>query len=190
MTWIRWLLAHLEVLTRLVVLLGIPTGLYQYWRKIRYERRDRDYGTYNALDEKYIDFQRLCLDHPELDVFDIPDATTPAELSKEHKKQELIAFTLLFSIFERAFLMYRDRSRRVRAKQWTGWEAYLLSYCKRPNFRGAWDISGHTFDDDFQNCMRDYWLKDESAPSPARRRWTSFVRKLRRVRASSAALSQ
>jgi hypothetical protein len=152
---IDWLLAHdaeLNALARLVVLIGVPTGLVQFYFKTRKERHDREYGTYNALDEKYVEFQLLCLDHPRLDVFDVPDAK-PVELTFEEKKQELIAFTLLFSVFERSFLMYKDQSKKVREKQWTGWQTYLESYCVRENFRSAWQVSGHTFDQRFQDHM-------------------------------------
>jgi hypothetical protein len=169
MAWLHilldWLVAHssrLEALSRLVVLVGVPTGLVQFYLKSRNEQRDRAYGTYNALDEKYVQFQRLCLDSPRLDVFDVPDAK-PVELTPEEKKQELIAFTLLFSIFERAFLMYKDQSRKVREKQWTGWQDYLVSYCRRENFRQAWQISGHTFDSEFQDHMA-ATLRDSPRP--------------------------
>ncbi len=99
---------ELEALTRFVVIIGIPLGLIQAWWRYRKEQKSREYGTYNALDERYIDFQRLCLTHPYLDVFDVPD-TAPAALNPVQKKEELIAFTLLFSIFERAFLMYSEQ---------------------------------------------------------------------------------
>lgn len=150
-----WLLAHdaeLDALAHLVVLIGVPTGLLQFYLKTRKERHDREYGTYNALDEKYLEFQRLCLDKPRLDVFDIPDPK-PVDLTPEEKKQELVAFTLLFSIFERSFLMYKDQSKKVRDKQWTGWQDYLVSYCRRENFRQAWRISGNTFDQEFHDHM-------------------------------------
>jgi hypothetical protein len=94
---VGWLVAHstqLDALAHFVVLVGVPTGLLQFFLKVRKEQRDREYGTYNALDEKYVEFQRLCLDHPRLDVFDVPDAQ-PIDLNPEEKKKELIAFTLL-----------------------------------------------------------------------------------------------
>lgn len=152
---IDWLMGHdaeLDALARIVVLIGVPTGLLQFYLKTRKERHDREYGTYNALDEKYLEFQRLCLDKPRLDIFDIPDPKA-VELTLEEKKQELVAFTLLFSIFERAFLMYKDQSKKARERQWTGWRDYLVSYCRRENFRRAWQISGNTFDQEFQDHM-------------------------------------
>ncbi len=150
---LAWFLAHLDILSRAAVLIGIPVGLFQFWLKVRQEKRDRDYGTYNALDDKYISFQQLCLAHPQLDIFDIPDAPSTT-LTSEQRKQELVALTLLFSIFERAFLMYLDRSKAIRQRQWTGWQTYLTSYCARSNFRRAWEISGHTFDAAFQEHMK------------------------------------
>jgi hypothetical protein len=126
---------ELEALTRFVVIVGIPVGLVQAWWRYRKEQKAREYGTYNALDERYIDFQRLCLTNPI------------------QRKEELIAFTLLFSIFERAFLMYSEQPWWVRRRQWTGWHDYLVDYCTRSNFRRAWTTSGETFDTRFQAYM-------------------------------------
>lgn len=150
-----WLICNkdlFETLSYIVVLIGIPIGVYQYIGAIKKEQQDREYGTYNALDEKYIDFQRLCFDHPELDIFDIPDSN-PNSLNQQQHKQQLIAFTMLFSIFERAFLMYHDQSTDIKARQWVGWEVYIKGYCKRTNFKKAWEVSGATFDTDFEQYM-------------------------------------
>src|SRR5262245_45954337 len=100
-----------------VVVLGIPMALLQYWSASRREqkdrqreqeahekeRTDRQYATYDELDDRYIEYQRCCLQHPELDVWDIKDPQ-PRQLTVEQKKQELQLFTILFSIFERAYL--------------------------------------------------------------------------------------
>ena len=137
-----------ELLSYLVVILGIPVAVSQYIRAIRKEQRDREGATYDAVDDKYIEFQRLCLEYPRLDVWDLPNSS-PLELSKEEKKQELIAFTLLLSIFERGFLMKSDMS----SEQWTGWHEYIKDYSKRPNFRHAWKESGGTFDSRFEEFM-------------------------------------
>lgn len=75
----------LEALSFLAILLGIPVGIYQYLRAKRKEQLDREYGTYNALDEKYLEFQKICFDHPELDVFDIADSI-PSVLNAQQKK--------------------------------------------------------------------------------------------------------
>jgi len=154
---------YLETLSYLTILIGFPLAIYQFWRAARKEELDREYGTYNALDEKYIDYQRLCFQNSDLDVFDIPDASKKP-LSEDQQKRELIAFTMLFSIFERAYLMYYDEDTEIKQKQWVGWHEYIGSYCKRDNFRSAWATSGTTFDSDFQKYMTKMIESPDCAP--------------------------
>jgi hypothetical protein len=142
----------LESLSYIAILLGIPVGIFQYYRAKKREQLDREYGTYNSLDEKYLEFLNLCFQYPHLNIFDIRDQS-PSRLDNQQIKQELIAFTILFSIFERAYLMYHDQSTETKRKQWSGWEEYVGDYCVRENFRSAWSISGKTFDMDYQSYM-------------------------------------
>jgi hypothetical protein len=104
----KQILDYLDAASKIIVILGLPLAYFQYKRTKRKEKRDREYGTYNALDEKYLEFQKLCLEHPYLNIFDIPDKA-PEELNEKHEKEELILFTMLFSIFERAYLLYSDQ---------------------------------------------------------------------------------
>ena len=134
------------------VVLGVPVALVQYFRKARQERQQREYSAYNAADDAYVDFLRLCFENPKLDIFDIEDSS-PQELSSDEKKQELIAFTMLISVFERAFFVYQSAPGRVVKLQWSGWSAYIRDYCQRQNFRDAWTESGTQFDDEFQRYM-------------------------------------
>ena len=147
------LLNILEILSHIVVIFGFPIAYFQYIIAKKREKRDREYGTYNALDEKYLEFQQLCLEYPHLDIFDIPDSTPKRELNETEKKEELILFTMLFSIFERAYLLYTDQYSSIRKKQWTGWHTYIKSFCKRQNFLDAWKKSGATFDTEFESYM-------------------------------------
>jgi hypothetical protein len=141
-----------ELLSYIAVCLGIPVAIWQFRRAAQKEQADREYGTYNALDEKYLEFQQLCLEMPRLDVFDLADPS-PVSLTPLEKKQELVAFTMLFSIFERSFLMYADQSTSIKKRQWMGWERYVMDYCARGNFRSAWRLSGNTFDTAYQTFM-------------------------------------
>lgn len=155
-----------ELLSYVTVALGFPAAIYQYRLSKLREQADREYGTYNALDEKYLEFQARCFEHPELDIFDIPDEN-PKPLGEEQRKQELVAFTMLISVFERAFLMYHDQSNKVKAAQWTGWDEYIRSYCARDNFRNAWEVSGETFDRNFENYVEEIMERSQlNAASP------------------------
>lgn len=143
---------YFEIISHLVVILGFPIAFFQYFRAKKKEKMDREYGTYNSLDEKYLEFQKLCLAFPYLNVFDIPDKE-PKELNTIQEKEELILYTMLFSIFERAYLLYSDQNSEIKKKQWSGWDIYIKSFCERSNFLSAWKISGLTFDTDFEKYM-------------------------------------
>lgn len=150
----------LEILQYIAVILGIPIALVQYISSERNQRHDKEYAAYNALDEKFIDYLKLCLNHPNLDVFDVPDNKLNASI-KNQNKDEIIIFTVLFSIFERAYTMYFDQRKKIRKEQWNGWERYIIEFSRRSNFKDAWKISGETFHEKFQNYMNDIILRKE-----------------------------
>ena len=140
-----------------------PIALIGYLQAKRKEEQQKEDGTYHALDEKYLEYQKLCLRHPELDVFDYPSPRT-GPVTEEIKKKELIMFTILVSIFERAFIMYRGQSERVRERQWKGWEQYIEQFCQRPNFREAWKVIGEMFDADFHEFVQTKFLTADQTP--------------------------
>jgi hypothetical protein len=146
------LVAWLGIGANLIVILGVPVALVTYMRTVRKEAVDREYRTYDSLDERYLHFLEMCLERPYLDVFDVQDAS-PTQLSATQKKEEEVMFTLLFSIFERAYILYADQGKRFRRQQWTGWDAYIRDYCARQNFRRAWANSDGTWDTGFQTYM-------------------------------------
>jgi hypothetical protein len=138
----------LDYLVKLAQLIGIPVGIALYGINKRKERLEREYGTYNALDEKYIDYLTLCVSHPYLDVADIPHAQ-PKELNPEQRHLELVMFSILISILERAYLMYQDKSGGVRKAQWKGWDSYVRDWCRRKNFAAAVPLLKQQFDENF-----------------------------------------
>lgn len=142
----------IQMLTNLVAILGFPLAIYVYYRAKRKEDLDREYGIYNALDDKYIDFLKLCLDYPELDVFDVP-LKEKTMLSPRQKRIQLILYSTLISIMERSFLMYRDQSTKIKKMQWDGWVSYLNDYAIRESFQEAWHDVGEQFDSRFVEFM-------------------------------------
>lgn len=155
-----------QIAAHITVILGFPLILVRYFRATRKEARDREYGTYNALDDKYLEFQRMCFSHPRLDIFDVPLVDPPVK-TVEECQQELVAFTFLMSVFERAYLMYQDQREDIRIRQWLGWHEYIESYCNRTNFKEAWEVSGKTFDGRFQAFM-DHMMKHSSSGATER----------------------
>ena len=156
MTFLAWL-RSLELkpfldwgglLSDVVTLIGVPVAIILYFRENKRQRREREYGTYHALDDKYIDYLKTVLDHPGLNMMYIPLANPPV-LNDEQRVQQMAIFEILLSIFERAFLMYADQRRGVRQKQWEGWRLYIVEWTKHPEFRPLWTRLGGEFDRDF-----------------------------------------
>lgn len=139
---------YFEFATFIVTLLGVPTAIFIYTKEQRLQREEKEYGTYDALDDKYIDLQQLCLDYSELDIFDTP-FEAPIELTEPQQKQEEAILLIRISIFERAFLMYRRSPSKSKQDQWKGWDVEIKEWLERDNFRKVWDEHGSYFDKAF-----------------------------------------
>ncbi len=118
----------------------------------RKERLEREAGAYTSLDEKYVDYLKLVVEHPELDLASRALASPP-RLTPEQQTQERAIFEILVCLMERAFLMYRDKSPEFRDEQWDGWDAYIKGWCQRENFRRLWRELGYEFDRGFMEYI-------------------------------------
>lgn len=150
-----------ELLSYIVVVLGVPAGIWQYRQAKQREslersreREERAWQVYDALDDRYYDYLNLCLQYPELDIYDIPDQDS-RKTTPQDKKREDIAFTMLLSLFEQAYLMYMQEGSEIRKVQWDGWQGYIHDYCMRDNFIQAWEQNGSSYDKRFQAYMRE-----------------------------------
>ena len=139
---------YLELATFIITIMGVPAALYIYLKEQNDQRSEREYGTFDALDQKYIEIQQLCLEYSELDVFDSPFAN-PKELSEEQQKQEEAILLIRISIFERAFLMYQRTTSKSKKDQWQGWEVEIKEWLERDNFKSVWSEHGPYFDKSF-----------------------------------------
>jgi hypothetical protein len=142
-----------ELLSYLVVVLGVPWGLVQYGRATAREREEREWRAYDSAWASYMEFQRLCLEYPYLDLFDVPDAL-PVELTPLQQKQEAVACSMLFSIFERAYLVYAEHPTRITAAQWRGWDQHIRTYFARAPVRRAWRLVDGSYDPRFEDYLR------------------------------------
>lgn len=139
---------YFEFATFIVTLLGVPAAIFIYSKEQRLQRDEREYGTYDALDEKYIELQQLCIEYPELDIFDTP-YKTPRKLTEAQEKQEEAIMLIRISIFERSFLMYQRTPTKAKSDQWQGWEDEINEWLERKNFRAVWDIHAPYYDKTF-----------------------------------------
>ena len=150
---ICYLKDYLEMATYMVTILGVPAAIIVYFREKEKERNDREYGTYDALDDKYIEFLKLCLENKDLEI-QAGKRLNIVELTQEQKIRSLIIYEILICLLERAFLMYKRHSSSIREGQWTGWDAYVTDWMKNENFREIWNSElNHQYDSDFLSYM-------------------------------------
>ena len=152
--WLKTHQPHLQAIASIITILGVPVGIAVYIYEKSRERHDREYGTYITLTDKYIDFLKICFDHPELDIYEtsVGDrAEMPQSVSKDPLvlKKEWAMYIIFITMCERAFLVYRRHSKRSQKRQWKGWEEYIREYCRHKGFRAAWPTLGRQFDNEF-----------------------------------------
>jgi hypothetical protein len=144
----------------------LPIGVAEFYVSRVEAQRNRIEDHYDQLDQRYIDFERLCLEHIELDCADAPMVPPPALSSEDRIKQQLI-YNVLLSILERAYLKYNVERLDSRRTQWEGWDAYSASFVERAAFRELWKEQGNEYDECFQDYMNAKVEEFERAAIPA-----------------------
>ncbi len=129
-----------------------PLAVIEYLRSKNRERLEKEYKTYDELDNRFFDYQKLALEYYDLDILDIPN-NDPSLAFDKKRKQEMVAHSILFSLFQRAFLMFRNQAEIFKDKQWSGWSLFLNVFIRRESVRAAWALSKTTYDTEFQAFM-------------------------------------
>lgn len=144
-----------QIITNIASVIGIPVAIYVYWSSKVRERKEKEYETYHALDEKYYEYITLCLQYPELDLFYIP-LSKKKELTAEQKIQKLALFEILIALLERSHIMYADQSTLIKKAQWEGWKSYIQKWAQRKDFREIWsNLATGYYDERFTKYVDD-----------------------------------
>ena len=124
-----------ELLSYIVTVIGLPVAIFVFLYEQRKERENEEEEVYQLLSDNYQDFLKITLDHPDLRLFSAEE--TPS-LTDEQKERMYIIFSMLISLFERAYLLlYMDRMSPQQLRRWLSWEDYMLEWCQRRDFRAA-----------------------------------------------------
>src|SRR5579862_3882887 len=129
-----------------------PLAVIAYISVKKAERLEKEYKTYDELDNRFFEYQKLALEYYDLDILDVPNGDPSLSFDKK-RKQEMVAYAILFSLFERAFLMFSHEGKEFRLRQWSGWKYFLNDFLRRESVRAAWHASKQTYDTDFQAFM-------------------------------------
>lgn len=122
-----------ELLSYVVTVVGLPLAIFVFAYEQRRERENEEEAVYQLLSDNYQDFLRIALQHPDLKLF-AAEETVP--LSDEQKERMFIVFSMLVSLFERAFLLlYDEDMTSAQRRRWFSWEDYMREWCRRADFR-------------------------------------------------------
>lgn len=149
-----------ELLSYIVTVIGLPLAifvfLYEQWK----ERENEEEEVYQLLSDNYQDFLRVALEHPDLRLF---SAEQTPDLSDEQKERMFIMFTILISLFERAYLLlYEDIMPAKKLRRWRSWEDYMREWCQRADFRAQLPILLRGEDPEFVSYIKEL---EKSEPS-------------------------
>jgi len=136
-----------ELLSFIVTVFGLPMAIGVFIFEQRKERDNEEENVYQLLSDNYQDFLKIALDNSDLHLFSVDE--TP-ELNDQQRERMLIIFSMLISLFERAYLLlYEDNMSDKQRRRWSSWEDYMIEWISRADFRTLLPILLRGEDPDF-----------------------------------------
>jgi hypothetical protein len=124
-----------EYLSYVVTVVGLPLAIIVFIYEQRKERDNEEEEIYQLLSDNYQDFLRVTLEHPDLRLF---SAEQTPDLTPEQREQMIIIFSILVSLFERAYLLqYEEQMKPKQLRRWLSWDDSIREWCQRGDFRAA-----------------------------------------------------
>jgi hypothetical protein len=124
-----------ELLSYVVTVVGLPLAISVFIFEQRKERNNEEEEVYQLLSDNYQDFLKIALEHPDLRLFASEETQA---LSEEQRERMFIIFSMLISLFERAYLLlYEDDMKEKQLRRWRSWEDYMGEWCNRADFRAS-----------------------------------------------------
>lgn len=149
-----------EMMSYVVTVIGLPMAISVFIFEQHKERNNEEEEVYQLLSDNYQEFLKVTLEHPDLRLF--ASEETPS-LSEEQRERMFIIFSMLISLFERAYLLlYEAKMNEKQLRRWRSWEDYMGEWCNRADFRASLPALLRGEDPEFT----DYILK-LSASNPA-----------------------
>lgn len=122
-----------ELLSYVVTVIGLPLAIVVFFHQQRKERENEEEEVYQLLSDNYQDFLKVALANPDLKLFTREEIT---DLTPEQRERRIIVFSMLVSLFERAYLLlYEDDMTPKERRRWRSWEDYMREWCRRSDFR-------------------------------------------------------
>jgi hypothetical protein len=121
------------LLSYIVTVIALPCAIFVFLYERRKERANDEDEVYQLLSDNYQEFLEIVLGNPDLRLFSTPKTE---HLTEEQHERMTIIFSMLISLFERAYLLlYNPPMSADRKRQWASWEDYMMEWCQREDFR-------------------------------------------------------
>ncbi len=126
---------------------SVTLAFFEYQHNRAKEHLESAMVVYRELDHSYIEYVKVCFDHPRLDCYAAPAEKRPdPPLTADELVQQKVLYDMLTDMFESAyvhFLKFRDRVEGDEAKklyddQWDSWETYIGKFVVRPAYLSVW----------------------------------------------------
>jgi hypothetical protein len=161
MTWFEWV----EALSYIVTIFGLPLAIIVFLFEQRRERQNEEEEIYQRLSDEYASFLRLVLDNADLQLLRREAGELP--LTPEQQERKYALFTILTSLFERAYLLvYEEHMGRQAQRLWLSWEDYLREWCRRRDYRDLLPDLLEGEDPDFAAHIRRIAAEEARRPPP------------------------
>jgi hypothetical protein len=122
-----------ELLSYVVTVFGLPLAILAFLLEQRKERENEEEEVYQLLSDAYIDFLKLVIANPDLQLRS--QVSTP-DLNDEQLERTQVMYEILISLFERAYLLaFEDTMSRKQLRRWRSWEDFMREWCRRVDFR-------------------------------------------------------
>ena len=126
-----------ELASYLVTVVAFPFAIAVFILEKRRERQTEEEEIYQKLSDEYSDLQQLLLQNADLFLFSKSEIDENL-LTPEQIERRLIIFDLVTSLFERAYILVYEPNMNTQQKRlWASWHDYMLTWCKRKDFKKA-----------------------------------------------------
>lgn len=140
-----------ELLSYIVTVIGLPLAIVVFVLQQRKERINEVLLVYESLSDNYLKFLRVALEHPDLHLFS--SERTP--LNELQRERMMVIFSMLMSLFERAYLMiYDENATGIQRRHWNSWNDYMREWCARADFLNELDTLLKGEDEEFSRYLR------------------------------------
>jgi hypothetical protein len=127
-----------ELLSYVVTAIGLPVAIGVFLYEQKRERENEEEEVFQLVSDNYQDFLKVTLQNPDLRLFSAEE--TPS-LSDEQRERMHIIFSMLVSLFERAYLLlFEPGMSSKQLRRWSSWEDYMREWCQREDFRSRLPI--------------------------------------------------